>query len=406
MLVQRMTRTAADSTVIELVTAYDYDANDRLEQENGPEGIVTYTYDANGNTLEKQTNGLTDTTYAYDRQDRLIQADTPTATLTYTYDAMGVRQSKTENGLTTNFLVDANRDYAQVIEEQGPTDSIIYLRGDDLISQASAGITSTYHADGQGSTKALSSAAGAPTDRFIYTPYGELEHREGTTQSDFLYTGEQFEAGLGFYYLRARYYNPANGRFPTMDTYQGRVGEPQTLHKYLYVHADPINNIDPSGNITLGGISTSINIQATLTRSAVGLTARTFVNRAVTAGVQSFRIAISEARRCVRHPKRCRLTVPILVVGTETPKTAEHIQDAQLGKGSNLVMSPFWLTRKSPPNSRSWLRRAAPCRNKVPGVTSCDEYPFASTHEGGRNNFARVSLRPVPVGEQSIQGGV
>ena len=57
------------------------------------------------------------------------------------------RQSKTENGTLTEFLVDKNRDYAQVIEEQGPTDTIIYLRGDDLISQQSMGITSTYHAE-------------------------------------------------------------------------------------------------------------------------------------------------------------------------------------------------------------------------------------------------------------------
>ena len=235
-----------------VLTSYVYDNNDRLLEENGSEGLVTYRYDQNGNTLEKQINGLIDTTYAYDSQDRLIQADTPTATLNYTYDAMGI------NGALTEFLVDSNRQYAQIIEETSPSETILYLRGDELISQESAGITSTYHADGQGSTKALTDVAGAATDQFIYTAYGEVEHREGMTDSDFLYTGEQFDAGLGFYYLRARYYNPSNGRFPTMDTYQGRVGEPQTLHKYLYVHGDPVNLVDPSGQFSIGGLLSSV----------------------------------------------------------------------------------------------------------------------------------------------------
>ena len=245
------------------VTSYVYDNNDRLTEENGPDGIVTYRYDENGNTLDKRIDGIVDTTYTYDSQDRLIQADTPTATLNYTYDAMGI------NGALTEFLVDSNRQYAQIIEETSPSETILYLRGDELISQESAGITSTYHADGQGSTKALTDAAGIWTDQFIYTAYGEVEDREGTTESDFLYTGEQFDAGLGFYYLRARYYNPANGRFPTMDTYQGRVGEPQTLHKYLYVHADPINNIDPSGMFSIGQLAVTTGIAAILANTAI-----------------------------------------------------------------------------------------------------------------------------------------
>jgi Deoxyribonuclease NucA/NucB len=34
-------------------------------------------------------------------------------------------------------------------------------------------------------------------------------------------------------------------------------------------------------------------------------------------------------------------------------------------------------------------------------LTSCDEYPFASTLEGG----AGASIAPVPVSEQNSQGG-
>jgi RHS repeat-associated protein len=46
---------------------------------------------------------------------------------------------------------------------------------------------------------------------------------------------------------RARYYNPDQGRFWTMDTAKGEQSKPLSLHKYLYASANPVNRIDPSG---------------------------------------------------------------------------------------------------------------------------------------------------------------
>ena len=37
------------------------------------------------------------------------------------------------------------------------------------------------------------------------------------------------------------------GRFTSMDSYLGSVDDPVSLHKYLYVNANPVNYIDPSG---------------------------------------------------------------------------------------------------------------------------------------------------------------
>ncbi len=48
-------------------------------------------------------------------------------------------------------------------------------------------------------------------------------------------------------YLRARYYNPASGSFNRLDPFAGNMQDPQSLHKYLYVHGDPIQGIDPTG---------------------------------------------------------------------------------------------------------------------------------------------------------------
>ncbi len=61
------------------------------------------------------------------------------------------------------------------------------------------------------------------------------------------YRGEQFDADLGLYYLRARYYNPQTGRFLSCDPEDGTPYGPKSLHKYLYAGGDPTNGIDPTG---------------------------------------------------------------------------------------------------------------------------------------------------------------
>jgi RHS repeat-associated protein len=61
------------------------------------------------------------------------------------------------------------------------------------------------------------------------------------------YRGEQYDSDLGLYYLRARYYNPATGRFLSRDPKDGKAKIPATLHRYLYAIGDPANHVDPKG---------------------------------------------------------------------------------------------------------------------------------------------------------------
>ena len=60
-------------------------------------------------------------------------------------------------------------------------------------------------------------------------------------------SAEQYDSDLGLYYLRARYYNPATGRFLSRDPEDGKAYDPQSLHKYLYAGGDPVNRADPRG---------------------------------------------------------------------------------------------------------------------------------------------------------------
>ena len=73
-----------------------------------------------------------------------------------------------------------------------------------------------------------------------------------------LYAGEQYDSELDQYYLRARYYNPYSGSFNRMDPFAGNNSDPQSLHKYAYCHNNPINAIDPSGELSIAVAITTV----------------------------------------------------------------------------------------------------------------------------------------------------
>jgi RHS repeat-associated protein len=93
----------------------------------------------------------------------------------------------------------------------------------------------------------LTDTNGIKTDSYDYDAFGILIAAAGNTPNLYLYAGEQIDPDLGMYFLRARYLNQEKGRFWNQDTYEGNNEEPLSLHKYLYTHDDPVNNVDPSG---------------------------------------------------------------------------------------------------------------------------------------------------------------
>ena len=256
---------------VEGPTNYTYDENDRLLTENG----TTYLYDNNGNTIGKtisNNKGSDITTYIYDYENRLVGAQTPNAAINYIYDADGIRVSSIVNGAVANYLIDKNRDYAQVLEERNAGAGLIasYIYGDDLIYMNRDGANYFYHYDGNGNTRQLSNAGGNITDTYIYDAFGIMLDSTGVTINNYLYTGEQYDVNIGFYYLRARYYMPQLCRFLTPDIFVGSIFEPQSLHKYVYVFNNPVNYNDPSGLFTIFSINTSLCIRSILRGAIIG----------------------------------------------------------------------------------------------------------------------------------------
>ncbi len=94
-------------------------------------------------------------------------------------------------------------------------------------------------------TRTLSTSGGRTFD---YDAYGNaISFDASAALTSLLYSGEEFNVNTGFSYLRARYYDPSNGRFTRMDPFAGDINSPLSLHKYGYVHGNPVMGVDPTG---------------------------------------------------------------------------------------------------------------------------------------------------------------
>ncbi|MEM9941367.1 MAG: RHS repeat-associated core domain-containing protein [Planctomycetota bacterium] len=97
---------------------------------------------------------------------------------------------------------------------------------------------------------------------YHFDAYGNLLNFDTATPlTSYLYSGEAFDFNIGQQYLRARWYDATNGRFNRLDPFLGNSSDPQSFHKYAYVHGDPIQLIDPTGKFGLvGRIAVAVGI--------------------------------------------------------------------------------------------------------------------------------------------------
>jgi RHS repeat-associated protein len=265
-----------------------YDANDRL---------TTDTYDANGNTLFGA--GLAQTQAdRYDFENRLVSRRTALGTVEMGYDGDGNHVLKTvstaTNTVTTFYVLDDLNPtgYPQVLEEHcshpptPPTLQAVFAYGHTRLTQdrlsddgsgAPAWTASVYGYDGHHNVRYLTDLAGNVTDTYDYDAFGSLLGQsclsDRPTPNPYRFTGEEYDADLGLYYLRARYHNPDTGRFWTPDTFEGFGSDPASLHKYTYCGNDPVNCVDPTGNTTLAEVA-HVSLIGGFTTAIVGSISR------------------------------------------------------------------------------------------------------------------------------------
>ena len=228
--------------------------------------VTNYGYDNNGNQIttwdeEEETNGTgtpsahleiigEDTepkaTYnVYNGFNQLVKTNTGNIRAEYTYNADGLRTTKTVNGAETRHIWSG----ANIIFEMSSIDEVQYIRGINLICMDDGTTESFYMFNAHGDVVHLtSSSTGAITKDYTYDAFGIEENPDSADQNPFRYCGEYFDKSSNTYYLRARYYNPAIGRFISEDTYWGDSADPLSLNLYIYCANNPIVFWDPSGH--------------------------------------------------------------------------------------------------------------------------------------------------------------
>jgi len=242
-------------------TAYAYDSDDRMITE----GPATWTWDANGHPVAR-TQGADVRQYGFDPLGRLASIVGATTNVQYGYDADGHRVQASSPSGVVRFLVDTQNPtgHSQVLEERDGAGGLAarYVVGDAVLAAARGGTAVFALDDPFGNVHALADAGGASVAAYRYDAFGVPTHLVGDAAFPYRYRGERLDP-TGLYHLRARQYDPSTGRFLSRDPHPGDTMLPRTSHRYKYAGADPVNRIDPRGEMDLPSLMTVVQGVAT-----------------------------------------------------------------------------------------------------------------------------------------------
>jgi RHS repeat-associated protein len=241
-----------------LPTTYSYDAGNQIRRYQDSTGYTSYTYDGAGNLSATKSANNQRTTYSWDAEQRLTKVSLPTGTIdTFIYNAHGQRVQNQDSAGTTKLVWDsqnilAETDTNNAVKAVYSLEPVIY---GNLISVRRGATTSFYQFDGLGSTDCLTSSGGTVTDTYLYQAFGRILLSSGTTTNPYTYLGRAeyyYNQDIAGYYVRAREYDHASGRFISRDPARFGIAVNEyrkldMLNLYRYVYNSPIVLFDPSG---------------------------------------------------------------------------------------------------------------------------------------------------------------
>jgi RHS repeat-associated protein len=171
--------------------------------------------------------------------------------VTYVYDGNGDRIKQTVDSVVTDYVQNSIPDNEQVLMETTAGVTTYYVYGHDLLYSIVGTTPHYHHTDTLGSTIAVTDASGAVEQTMSYDIFGNMRSMTGTSKTKYTFTGEENDV-TGLVYLRARYYDPAVGRFLSRDPFPMKVADTQSVNRYAYVKNNPTNYVDPAGEQAIG----------------------------------------------------------------------------------------------------------------------------------------------------------
>jgi len=191
-------------------------------------------------------------TYEWDLASRLASYTQDAVTTSFTYDATRHRLSRTSNGTTREYVWN----YSLVL----PSISVVRLDGSDLryyihtpsgnllySIEAADNTRRFYHYDEMGNTIFITDNSGTVIGSYAYLPFGRLIKSTGGLDNPFTWQGRfgVMDEGNGLYYIRARYYDSATGRFISRDPMKSN--SPKSMNPYQYAWNNPLKYMDLNG---------------------------------------------------------------------------------------------------------------------------------------------------------------
>jgi len=283
-----------------------YDLGNRLLEKvrTGDEpSTTTFTYDSNGNQLTQTTDGNTKT-LTYDVFNHLVRVERQGMVAVYAYRADGLRQSKTVNGHTTTHVWDRG----SIILELNGSGAVM-----NRFSRGAGHLIRSYHHgfylfNARTDVVQRVDNDGTILHTYRYDAFGNQLNGDAVNTNPFRFAAEYYDFETGFIYLRARFYNPALGRFISEDPYwtidnmqfgtnprimnaslESHTMMPnpwvimQAGNLFVYCANNPVRFIDPSGNFLklavvggiIGGIRALSNRQQSSTTTTTTRTTTT-----------------------------------------------------------------------------------------------------------------------------------
>ncbi|WP_255490389.1 RHS repeat domain-containing protein [Apibacter sp. B2966] len=138
-----------------------------------------------------------------------------------------------------------------------------------------------YHPDHLGSSSYITNLDGEIVQHVEYVPFGEvfIEERNNSWNTPYLFNGKELDEETGLYYYGARYYNPRESVWLSVDPLfkdyldidkYNDILDSRNLNHYAYAFQNPVNYIDYEGAIPIpvitgmigSVVNTGINIWA------------------------------------------------------------------------------------------------------------------------------------------------
>lgn len=221
-------------------------------------------YDVAGNTTNLIDGAGNQWKLGWDERYRMTSVTSSTEIVSYTYNVLGRKTSRKVTPVSVGpateeeyYIYNGEHIVADVDASGNLLRSYTYGPGiDNILSMTVYGSTetNTYHylKDHQHTVIALTDDSGNVVESYDYDAWSYVQYAydaNGNTISEseignrYLFQGREYDWNTGFYYFRARWYNPETGRWLSKDP-KGIAGG---LNLYAFCKNNPVCRVDPLG---------------------------------------------------------------------------------------------------------------------------------------------------------------